>query len=370
MVRKREILRDLYESVKSPHSFTGVQTLLENARKHNPDITRKDVKSFLEEQDSYTLHKITRKKFTRRKVLAPKPGVIASCDLAEIPVLAPHNNGFKYILIFIDVFSRLAQAIALKNKDGKTTALALKTILESGYFDNLSRLNSDEGREFYNHHVQQLLKSKGITLYSVSSREIKASIAERLIRTLKSKLYRYMTHNNTKRYVDVLPDIIESYNNSIHSSLGNKQTPLQVHNLTDLDAIKRQFFHMYKKSRFIQNKVSSSLNIGQYVRIADEHRNSIYRRGYTIQNTIEIFKVRNIDKSQNPTVYYLEDLNGDPITGVFYREELTPTQLPEFFQLDILKSKTVGKRKKYFVRWRGYPESFNSWIDQDQMVPT
>ena len=78
--------------------------MLENI---NPDITRKDVKSFLEEQDSYTLHKITRKKFTRRKVLAPKPGVIASCDLAEIPVLAPHNNGFKYILIFIDVFPDL-----------------------------------------------------------------------------------------------------------------------------------------------------------------------------------------------------------------------------------------------------------------------
>ena len=369
MVGKREILRQIYENVKSPHSFSGVQNLLETARNHDPGITKKDVKSFLEEQDSYTLHKITRKRFTRRKVLAPKPGVIASCDLAETPALAPHNDGHKYILVFIDVFSRFAQAVPLKNKDGKSTALALQTILESGYFDNLSRLNSDEGKEFYNRHVQQLLKSRGIKLYSVYSREIKASLAERLIRTLKSKLYRYMTHNNTKRYVDVLPDVIESYNNSIHSSLGNKQTPLQVHKLTDLKAINRQFFHMYKNPSSNSNKVSSDLTIGQYVRIADEHRNSIYRRGYKVQNTIEIFKVRHVDISQNPTVYFLEDLNGDPITGVFYREELTPTQLPEYFQLDILKSKTVGGRKKYFVRWIGYPENFNSWVDQDQMVP-
>ena len=369
MVNKNETLRRLYETSKTPHSFTGIQGLLKTARKIDPSITRKDVKSFLEKQESYTLHKITRKKFTRRKVLAPKPGVIASCDLADMSKLSRFNSGFKYILIFIDVFSRLGQAVPVKSKDGKTMVNALRTILESGYFDNLSRLNSDEGKEFYNQHVNQLLKSKGIILYSVSSREIKASLAERLIRTIKAKLYRYMSHNNTKRYVDVLPDIIESYNNSSHSSLGGNQTPLQVHKITDPTIIDKQFFHMYKNMYHIPNISSSDLTVGQHVRIADEYRNSKFRRGYTVQNTIEIFKIRGIDTSQNPTVYYLEDLNGDPITGIFYRDELTSTHLPEFFHIDVLKSKTVNGRKKYFVRWRGYPDTFNSWIDQDQMVP-
>ena len=126
---------------------------------------------------------------------------------------------------------------------------------------------------------------------------------------------------------------------------------------------------MYKKGRPALTKPISSLSVGQHVRIADEHRNSKFRRGYAVQNTIEIFKIRSVDSSQNPTVYYLEDLNGDPITGVLYRDELTPTHLPEFFKIDVLKSKTINGRKKYFVRWRGYPDSFNSWIDQDQMVP-
>ena len=179
MVNKIKTLQRLYDTSKPPHSFTGIQSLLENARKTNPSINRDDVKSFLEKQDSYTLHKITRKKFTRRKVLAPKPGIIASCDLAEMSQLSKYNNGFKYILIFIDVFSRLGQAVPMKNKDGKTTASALKQILESGYFNNLNRLNSDEGKEFYNQHVKQLLQSKGIILYSVSSHEIIASLAER-----------------------------------------------------------------------------------------------------------------------------------------------------------------------------------------------
>ena len=368
MVTKNETLRHVYETSKSPHSYTGIRGLLDTARKIDPSITKKDVKSFLEKQESYTLHKITRKKFTRRKVLAPKPGVIASCDLADMSNLSKFNNGFKYILIFIDVFSRLGQGIPVKSKDGKTMTTALRSILESGHFDNLRRLNSDEGKEFYNQHVDQLLKSKGIILYSVSSREIKASLAERLIRTIKGKLYRYMSHNNTKRYIDVLPDIIESYNNSAHSSLGNNQTPLQVHRITDQSVIDRQFFHMYKNSARKSSKSSSLLTVGQHVRIADEHRNSKFRRGYTVQNTIEIFKIRSIDTSQNPTVYYLEDLNGEPITGIFYRDELTPTHLPEFFHIDVLKSKIVSGKKKYFVRWRGYPDSFNSWIDQDQMV--
>ena len=126
---------------------------------------------------------------------------------------------------------------------------------------------------------------------------------------------------------------------------------------------------MYKKSQPTSTKSSSNLSIGQYVRISDEHRNSKFRRGYTVQNTIEIFKIHRIDTSQNPTVYYLHDLNGEPITGIFYRDELTPTHLPELFHIDILKSKTVNGQKKYFVRWRGYPDSFNSWINQDQMVP-
>ena len=87
MVNKNETLSRLYETSKTPHSFTGIQGLLKTARKIDPSITRKDVKSFLEKQESYTLHKITRKKFTRRKVLAPKPGVIASCDLADMNLL-------------------------------------------------------------------------------------------------------------------------------------------------------------------------------------------------------------------------------------------------------------------------------------------
>ena len=310
MVTKEELLLRLYETCKSPHSFGGIEGLLYNAKKKDPTITTKDVIRFLEKQESYTLHKNTRKNFLRRKILSPKPGVIASCDLADMSLLSKSNDGHKYILVFIDVFSRFAQARSVKRKDGKTIASALKNILESGFFDKLRRLNSDEGKEFYNKNVSRILTEKGIILYSTSSREIKASLAERLIRTIKGKLYRYMMHNNTRRHIDVLPAIIDSYNNSSHRSLGKKQTPFQVHLLTDYLGIRRQFNHMFKYSSHSVNNVSTDLPLGQFVRIADEKRNHIFRRGYTVQNTIEIFRVKKVDKKHNPTVYHLKDLQG------------------------------------------------------------
>ena len=363
------LLQRLYETVSSPHSFGGIQALLRAARKENPSISRQDVVDFLQKIDAYTLHKITRKKFLRRKILSPKPGIIASCDLADMSSISKHNNGYKYILVFIDIFSRFAQAVAIKRKDGPTVCSALKTILESGHFNKLRRLNSDEGKEFYNKHVNQLLDSKGIVLYSVSSREIKASLAERLIRTIKGKLYRYMSHRNTRHYIDILDEIIDSYNHSSHSGLGNQQSPFQVHHIKDPKMIKDQFNLMYKYPKHVAQSNSRRLTVGQYVRIADEKRNSIFRRGYTVQNTIEIFRIREIDQTQIPTVYFLEDLQGEDIKGIFYSDELIPTNLPEFFHIDVIKTKTVAGRKKYLVRWRGYPDSFNSWIDQDQLHP-
>ena len=368
MVTKQELLKRLYETSKLPHSFTGIRGLLNTAKKYDSTVTRNDVLQFLQNQSSYTLHKITQKNFLRRKILAPKPGIIASCDLADMSKLSKFNEGYKYILIFIDVFSRFAQAVPVKQKDGKTIASALRVILESGFFNTLKRLNSDEGKEFYNQYVNKLLNEKGIILYSVSSREIKASLAERLIRTIKGKIYRYMSHNNTRKYIDILSDVMESYNHSVHSSLGHNQTPHQVHFISNPDVIRRQFQHMYKYPKRLNNRIISNLDVGQYVRIADEQRNYVFRRGYTVQNTVEIFRIRKVDTSQKPTVYLLDDLQGEPIKGIFYREELIPTNLPEYFHIDVIKTKTVQGRKKYFVRWLGYPENFNSWIDHDQMI--
>ena len=83
----------------------------------------------------------------------------------------------------------------------------------------------------------------------------------------------------------------------------------------------------------------------------------------------EIFKVIGVDNTQSPTIYFIEDLQGEAIKGIFYREELVPTSPPETYQIDIIKSKIVAGKKKYLVQWRGYPDKFNSWIHESQIFP-
>ena len=364
--KQNEILLNIYKDTKNPSSYGSIKNLLHAAKKQIPTIKKDDIIQFLKSQKAYTLHKITQKNFLRRRILASKPGIIASCDLADLTSLAHYNNGYKYILCFIDVFSRFAQCIPLKRKDANSVHDALNKILKSGHFPKLNRLNTDEGKEFYNEKVKKLLDSKGITLYSVSSREIKAAIAERFIRTLKGKLFRYMTHQNTKKYINILPDIVNGYNITQHRGLGGDHTPSQIHQLTDPNEILVQFHRMYKIPSSSHKPIISNLPIGEYIRL--NQIKPTFKKGYTIQNTLEIFKIKKIDTTQTPTTYYLEDLEGEPIKGVFYREELIPTTPPELYEIDIVQSKIVSGRKKYLVKWRGYPDKFNTWIDESQLV--
>ena len=367
-LHQRQVLSRLYTTPREPNSFGGIESLYRRAKAKDVTITRKLVKEFLAGETAYTLHKNTFKRFPRRRVISSRPKLMASCDLADMRSLSIHNKGVGYILIVIDIFSRFVQVAPLNKKDGITVLKGLKSILETRAFSGIKKLNSDSGREFYNKHVQSYLKSKGIVLYSIHSREIKASIAERVIRTLKGKIYRYMSHMNTFKYLDALPDIVDSYNNSPHRGLGGGQTPAQIHILSDDDEIKSQFDRMYKSDIQSRYRTTSFLTAGQTVRIADNERNYVFRRGFTVQNTFEIFKVRKVDKSYYPTVYYLEDLQGENIDGVFYREELIPCTLPDFYPIDIIKTKIIRGKKKYLVSWRGYPETYNSWVEESHIT--
>ena len=177
MVEKSNVLLNLYQDTEKLNSYGSIRGLLQNAKTILPSINRKDVINFLKTQKAYTLHQITNKKILRRRLIAPQPGIIASCDLADLSSLSRYNNGYKYILVFVDVFSRFAQSVPLKRKDANSEHDALKKILNSGYFNNLKRLNTDEGRKFCNKKVKKSLSSKDIILFSVSSREIKEAIA-------------------------------------------------------------------------------------------------------------------------------------------------------------------------------------------------
>ncbi len=261
-------------------------------------------------------------------------------------------------------FSRYLQVVPLKSKSSLASTNALKGILDSEQSKGYSRLFTDLGSEFHNSKVKHYLTSKNIRLYTTFSREIKASLAERVLKTIKHKIYKYLTEYNTLTYIDALPSIVHAYNTTPHSSLGKGQTPNQVHNLSSVKDIMSQFWKMYKNKPTQSKRDSSHLDIGDIVRLQLASRTQFkFSKGFLPVNTEELFKIRRVDTSQVITTYYLEDLAGEDIEGIFYRQEIIKASLPETYQVDILKSKVVKGKIKYLVQWRGYPSKFNTWIN-------
>lgn len=366
--RKKELLHTLYSQHNEPYGLSSQAKLWEKAKSINPAITRDDVFNFLRSNKTYTLHKLQTKKFPRQKIIASKPKVIMAADLADVRHIRKENNNIGYLLVCIDVFSRYMQVVPCRNKDANTMLVAFKQVVENKDSEGLRRLNTDLGTEFWNRKVRNYLCSRGIKLYSVYSSEIKAALAERAIRTLKARIYKFITSQNSSRYIDQLQNMVSAYNRSPHSGLKNKQTPIDIHNLKNPSAIKRQFHAMYKNPKQPASSITSRLAVGEIVRLVGSARSSVFHKGYTQQNTHELFRIKSIKHKNRPRTYLLEDLSGEPIQGIFYAPELVLSALPETYDIKILRSRKNKGKKQYFVSWLGYPASFNSWIDANDIV--
>ena len=361
-------LQNIYENPLNEGSFSSIYKLYKSGKKLNKYITLKDVKNFLATQDSYTLHKPTKKHFLTQNVLAPKPLVIISMDLIDVKNISNFNKGFNYLVLFVDVFSKYLTIIPIKNKNKESILFSLKTFFEKDENNRYSRIYSDLEGGLYSKLVLDYLKKNKKRVYSNSSKERKNSLSEIYIRTFKKKLYRYMTHYNTHTYIDALHDIVTSINRSSNRSLKNANlTPEKLHKIKDSLILQRQFKKMFIRKE--PKKKVQLFKIGDIVRIPrTEYTQSVFFKKYNILNTEEIFKIINIKKDRFPFLYILEDLGKEKIQGSFYAEELTKSSLKTFYPIKILKSRIQNHKKQFYVTWLGFPSSFNSWIGEGDVV--
>ena len=153
----------------------------------------------------------------RHRVLVNGIDKIWAADLVDMQAFSKFNRGVKYLLAVIDVFSKYGWLILLKDKTGKSVALAVKTIFKER---KPEKMLVDKGKEFYNKDVKDLIE-----LYSTENKE-KSSVVERWIRTMKEKMWKYFTANSTNVYMNAISDLVREYNNTGHSSI--KITPVQV----------------------------------------------------------------------------------------------------------------------------------------------
>ena len=178
---------------------------------------KKKISKNLNEQLADELHKPIIRKFKKRKAIVGNIDDIWSAALVDMQQLKSYNHGFRYILNVIDVFSKYVWSVPIKDKTGKTITNAFQSIVKSRK-RKPKKLWVDNGSEFYNNVSKKWLIENEIKMYSTFN-EGKAVVLERFNRTLKDKMYKYFTANNTYKYVDVLPDLINEYNNYKHSTI-------------------------------------------------------------------------------------------------------------------------------------------------------
>lgn len=198
-----------YTTASRPGAYSGAKTFIRELKKRHKKVDKSQVYQWLQSQDAYTLHRNAKKKFKRNKVIVSGIDDTFQIDLVEVSSLSDMNNGNKFILTCIDVFSKYAWTIAIKNKSAKSVLEAFTTIIESGRIPQ--RIQCDQGNEFLNKMLGKYLTKNKIKMYTLNS-EMKASEIERFNRTIKEKMWRYFSQYQTYKYIDVLDDLTESYN--------------------------------------------------------------------------------------------------------------------------------------------------------------
>lgn len=299
------------------------------------------------------LHKGVRKNFPRRYVTIKGLHDLYQADLVEMIPYSDENDDYKYLLTIIDTFSKRAWAFPLKSKKGAEIAKTLE-LMFSGMQKTPKFLQVDQGTEFYNKIVTKVLDRFKIHLYSSFSIK-KASIIERFNRTLKSWMWKEFSLRGSYEWVTLIEGLLKKYNNRVHRTIG--MAPAKVNYKNEKRVLKR-----IVAAKKLPLKKKNKFKVGDYVRISKYKH--IFEKGYTPNFTTEVFTIHEVQKTR-PVTYKLKDLEGELIQGGFYEQELQKTKYKNTYLVEKIIKK---KGKKILVKWLGFDDKFNQWIDSSDVI--
>jgi transposase InsO family protein len=358
-----EYLKAIYYDAARPGSYSGVVKLWQAVKRDgNPrKLKFRDVKSWLAKQYTYSMHKTFSDKFPREKIIVGEINEIVDTDLMDMSKFSRKNDGTKYLAVFIDLFSRFLRVEPMRTKTGQDMLQAMKRAID-GIQPKIKTMRSDRGSEYLAGPVQEYLKAQGIN-HIVTYNVYHANYAERVIRTIKSKIHRFMTKHQSHRYIDSLQDIVKSYNDSRHSSIGTAPSQVTPDNQQEL----YEKLYLPIELERENTEVKYRFRIGDKVRIAAARHP--FKKGHDQQWTEEIFIV---DKrvASHPPRYHLIDQMHETIRGTYYEQELQDANDHDgVFKVEkVLRYRIKDGKRQALVLWLGYPEKFRSWIDADQIL--
>lgn len=301
------------------------------------------------------LHKPARINFPRRNTVVKGINDLYQADLIEVRPYSKINKGFNYILTVINCFSKKADAFPLKDKSGSTVAKAMETIIQRDK-NTIKHLQTDDGKEYFNKHFQQIMKKHNINHYSTKS-EKKSAIIERFNRTLKGAMYKMFSNRGSHIWYDVLTKLINDYNNNYHRTIG--MTPNEV-NEDNEKLVLQNITHNTRPK--IEKRKPAKFYVGDKVRISKYK--GVFSKKYLPNWTNEVFTVYKVQPTL-PETYILKDNRGQLLQGGFYGHEMLKSTVGDVYLVE-----KVLKRSKdrVLVRWLGFKESEDSWIPKKDLI--
>ena len=346
-------LAKLYVDPAFSGAYTGQNAFFKAAKERDSTTKRSAVKKVLKASHSYTLHKPVRKPTKYRRIYSKSINYQFQIDLVDMSAYAKQNNGYKWIITCIDTFSKKLWALKLKNKTAAAVLKALKPLIER---EKPQKIETDDGGEFKNRKFQALLAKHKIDLFTVSS-DRKCAIVERVNRTLKTRMFRAFTARGSHRWVDILDKLVDGYNDSYHRSI--KMKPNEV-NQSNESKVRRTLFPKLPRAAKPRYKV------GQTVRIT--RKKNVFQKGYEQSWSYEVFEIAAI-KATNPPTYAIKDIGGQVIGGSFYESELQVVDTSNnIWPVErVIRKRTRRNKVQYFVKWSGYPDIYNSWVEHQDL---
>ena len=358
----RDFLNKYHES--EPYSFGGISQV-QNYFNVNP----KKIARVLSKSDIYTTFKEFKKPSKTPPIRTYGPNYLWEADLMFFthPQFSTSNDGFLYVLAFIDTFTKAVGIIKLKTKDTKIVTQKMKYLFDNG--DKPKYLRVDAGGEFLSHIFTQMCAKHNVKLY-IAQEPIKCAFIERFNRTFKRILVQLMEYHNSVRWVDFIKLAYTIYHSRKHSSIG--MSPDEAEDEENHALIYDKLLRKYMKDdrkKYIKDKKLPKFRKGDIVKIFK--KKGIFTRGFNQSVTKEYFTIYHIDRRLSKDRYYLKDLMGERIIGSFYSEYLAPFTPPTDggeYRIDPnfrdFKRKRIRGVPHIWVKWLGWPSKFNQWVPE------
>lgn len=328
-------------------------------------ITHRQAKIALEHLEGYTMHREYKRPRFYNPYYVHNRREQVQADLIDVSKLARSNGGVRFLLLLIDIMTKKVWVYPMKNKTSAESKRKLTQWLNEIDVPP-EKLKTDRGNEFVNRPVQELLRSRGVE-WQPAIGTMKAAIAERANKTLQILMYKYLTENETFRYIDKLPGLVATYNLRKHRTIG--MPPAEADRPGNEGRL-QGVFHTKYAAAARRRRDKLPFKVGDLVRIkTDPKKLSAASRAYAPQFKDEYFEIYRINRTLPVAMYHLKSHDtGERIKGGFYAAELQ-RQRGDVFKVErVLRRARINGRDMIFVKWRHYGNRWNSWIPAGNVV--